>query len=333
MDKKELKEVKQNFLIQLYDYRCHEEQIVAAIKNLKEDIETLQKIRVFSDINIKDVTNMLSNKFTMTVSFFKKKDIDFIFFEDYDAGSLYPSNFFSGIILRHFICEMLEIEKVLAKFSRIVRTIIFKEMELSTRIPCKMKFLLKSIPLHDGNEVVLGLIDDGYECYRELTSLLDAYYREDISDNYIKIVDNKIKSQLSQSRSFMGFTYNIPLFYQIDVDFLRVTNREDLIPELRETYLKQLEEHNFYKGLIDSDITYKFFTKRKTSELDLDPYLYVSASELALAVFTDYISDMESPDTVGPEISPSDDFARATAVLNYNLDELKNILSGNKKRK
>ncbi len=49
MDKKELKEVKQNFLIQLYDYRCHEEQIVAAIKNLKEDIETLQKIRVFSD--------------------------------------------------------------------------------------------------------------------------------------------------------------------------------------------------------------------------------------------------------------------------------------------
>ena len=214
MDKKELKEVKQNFLIQLYDYRCHEEQIVAAIKNLKEDIETLQKIRVFSDINIKDVTNMLSNKFTMTVSFFKKKDIDFIFFEDYDAGSLYPSNFFSGIILRHFICEMLEIEKVLAKFSRIVRTIIFKEMELSTRIPCKMKFLLKSIPLHDGNEVVLGLIDDGYECYRELTSLLDAYYREDISDNYIKIVDNKIKSQLSQSRSFMGFTYNIPLFYQ-----------------------------------------------------------------------------------------------------------------------
>ena len=74
-------------------------------------------------------------------------------------------------------------------------------------------------------------------------------------------------------------------------------------------------------------------TKRKTSELDLDPYLYVSASELALAVFTDYISDMESPDTVGPEISPSDDFARATAVLNYNLDELKNILSGNKKRK
>ena len=82
MDKKELKEVKQNFLIQLYDYRCHEEQIVAAIKNLKEDIETLQKIRVFSDINIKDVTNMLSNKFTMTVSFFKKKaDLTFLVIE------------------------------------------------------------------------------------------------------------------------------------------------------------------------------------------------------------------------------------------------------------
>ena len=228
---------------------------------------------------------------------------------------------------------MMEIEKVLAEFARIVRTIIFKEMKLATRIPCKMKFLLKSIPLHDGNEVVLGLIDDGYECYRELTSLLDAYYREDISDNYIKIVDNKIKSQLSQSRSFMGFTSNIPLFYQIDVDFLRVTNREDLIPELRETYLKYLEKYHLDKRLIDPDFTYKFFTKRKTSELDLDPYLYMPTSELAIAVFIDYISDMESPDTVGPEISPSDDFARATAVLNYNLDELKNILSGNKKRK
>ena len=53
----------------------------------------------------------------------------------------------------------------------------------------------------------------------------------------------------------MGFTSNIPLFYQIDVDFLRVTNREDLIPELRETYLKYLEKYHLDKRLIDPDLT------------------------------------------------------------------------------
>lgn len=286
MSEKELRDGKIGFLTGLYQFKVLEETLIKCIKDLSVWIEEYHKIQVLENIPTKDLSKMITNKYMFLLNDLKKCNFDLMLFYDEESDSLYAPNFFSGMILKHFSIRLNRIHACLAE---LIDTCDELDKRLCIMEKRKLRILLSIIEgkkYYSFDKKAVECENKITEKYKELIDELNIYYNESIRDNYINLVEEKLKGSFENlPNNLEKFAEDLETIYEVDVDFLRFIGREEEIKRVRELYIKYMSSKGLDTSRIVESIETRHFISPKPEIFDPNQYLHSNAGELSRAVF------------------------------------------------
>lgn len=280
MEKSELIKGKISFVTELYQYRENEIYLLNKINSTREILDILHARDILTDLILKDPGTLISNKSTFLISSYNKSGLDYLFFKDYENGTLYTSNFFGGVILRSVVIRMGEVEEALAAF---VEGLVRFSNRLD--IVCKKKIravscLLQGKDYFEFDETVKNYKKEVYELYHVFKDKLDEYYKEDPFFNYPEMVEKRfIASEKNEDLKLDADKLRV--FYEVDVDFLRHINGEKNIEKVKQIYTRYMQKHELDASILDEECDTKYFVESQDCLFDPRPYFLLDIGKLA----------------------------------------------------
>lgn len=277
MERREILESKLAFLTELYQYREYETYLLNNTKCAQELLELFHKNGLFHDLSLGNVPTMVNNKDAFLFGSYNRSGLDYIFFKNYDDGSIYLSNFFGGTILRGLVTTIVEVEESLAalveglaKFNDKLG-IAYKKHRIKA-VMC----MLEGKDYFDFDESSRESKNEVYNLFRTFITKLDEYYDENPFDNYPKIVAKRFKGKKDEIKE-----ETIQTFFEVDVDFLKRINKERDIELVKDVYRKELEKLGFDDSFLDLECTDRYFVYSQTEIFDPKEYLKMGIAELS----------------------------------------------------
>lgn len=299
MEKGELVKGKISFVTELYQYRENEICLLNNINSTREILDFFHARGILTDLVIKDPGTLISNKSTFLISSYNRSGLDYLFFKDYEKGTLYTSNFFGGVILRSVIKRMTEAEEALAAF---VEGLVRFSNRLD--IVCKKKIravscLLQGKDYFEFDETAKNYKKEVYELYHVFKDKLDEYYKEDPFFNYPEMVEKRFIA--SEKKEDLKLDADkLRTFYEVDVDFLRNTNGERNIEKVKQIYARYMEKHGLDASVLDEECECKYFVDSQYDIFDPRPYFSLDIGKLARGLLDLQMEELSL--TIGDEV-------------------------------
>lgn len=316
MDEKMLKDGIIVFLQGLYYYKLQEENLLESSRKANDIIKAFHDKGVIEDLSTKEILPMLKNKFTFLINELEKIDVDLIFFKDYDNEELYPSNYFVGMILRHYARKLVEIQYSLIDFLNCLEAFDERAIKISKRKFSVLITILEGKDFYEFDNEACEAIQKAKEKYFTYKDLLDDFYKESPLTDYTKFVEKRfcdcLKEGVTDKDSFLK---NLKSIYEIDVDFLRFIGYPKKINELHSIYLRYLNEAGLDTSWIVEEPKERYFVRKQSKIFDPKPYLNLSAGEISNKVIEICLPELSEKVKTGEDNTDIKNILRSVGII------------------
>ncbi len=261
------------------------------IDKVQDLMMRLRKIELFTDIDLKDIRNMASNKLISLYKEFEAKDVDMLYFYDDESKEYYSSKFFTDGIMGLCLDDLLMIDTKLLEFVSIFLQVCSRVSGIQSKVLRVWLGELFEYNIFTNDLEVKKLVAEAQGKYQEYIDAVNNFYNTSLNDYFWRLSKQNLVKAISKEDEQERNTA-LEFFYGIDMDFSKHFGTQETTKQVTTLYKEILEDAGFDSSFLDQIQLDVYFTKMVSENAEMiTSYMKMDLMCLSIAL---YNAKMES---------------------------------------